>query len=154
MEIGKEILGCVLVWVPVSGWNDFRGGGCPFVLTQLTSSPFVLIRFFFLAQLCAIFYQSIMCTGFGGQITGWFKHIHICGRLSCRKISWIGLPVCNLFSVSVSNGHVLCTNRKIRTFSITSARQYCTIKKYSQLAIVTHVQTQYKHVDCSFTPSP
>ncbi len=35
--------------------------------------------FFFLAQFCAIFYGSIMCTGFGGRITGWIEHMHIYG---------------------------------------------------------------------------
>lgn len=35
--------------------------------------------FFFLAQFCAIFYGSIMCTGFGGRITEWIEHMHIYG---------------------------------------------------------------------------
>lgn len=105
LETGKEILGgCVLVVVPVSGssgWNDFRGGCIfpPSCWRNLTSSPFILY-IFFLAQICAIFYKSIMCTGLGGWITGWIKHMHIYGSLACYKIPWMGSWVCNFSSVS------------------------------------------------------
>lgn len=41
----------------------------PFVLTHLRHHS-SFWTFLFLAQFCAIFYKSIMCTGLGGQITG------------------------------------------------------------------------------------
>lgn len=103
LEIGKEILGgCALVWVSVS---DFRGD-CPFVLTRLTSSPLVLYLFF-LAQFCAIFYKSIMCTSFGGQITDTSKSMvnwqvarfHGSGRLFA--ISLLSVSAMGMFFVPI-----------------------------------------------------
>lgn len=81
-----------------------------------------------------------MCTGFGGHIMGWTQlHPYLWSVVMLQDFM-VSARLFAIYFLSVSAmGMLFVPIGKFGRLA-SSARQYCTIKKYSQLAVVTHVQ--------------